>query len=329
MKKVLLVRIGRLGDMVMITPVVKALLDSDPDVEIHLLTGPEGRLVFRQFDPRLTQVIQFPKGLANGFKRQALKRYLKKQQYDQVFCFEGKARYHKFLQGVGEKLVLLPPHDKSTHFSQFCWNVVSQNVSNKLPASYSYLPVDTDAQHSAQQLLNQHGVADTDLVVMMHPSYSGYRPGHESRDDPHRLWPVENFAALADKLSDYAQSQQQSLKIVMDLLPQEKSLGEQIVKQSKAPIVLLCETPNFNRYKALIKRANLFVASNTGPMHVAAALDTPTIALFSLISPEDCGPYMAPDKCCALRAEDYSSSVGIRAITPDAVFNAACDLLPA
>ena len=110
----------------------------------------------------------------------------------------------------------------------------------------------------------------------------------------------------------------------MALLPAEQSLGKKIVKLSGGKVQLIESVPSFERYKALIHRANLFVSPDTGPMHIAAAVNTRTVAMFSNKDPGDCGPYMEPGRFTILRSEltDHPEK-GIAAITVDAVM-AAC-----
>ena len=128
-------------------------------------------------------------------------------------------------------------------------------------------------------------------------SASGHRPRKKGvlsgkSKDYFREWPPEYFAALAKNLHDYAKNNNIQLKIIIDLLPEERELGEQIVTMSGGVISLLTCEPNFDRYKATIKRMNLFITPNTGPMHIAAAVKTCIVALFVEWDPKDCGPYM-------------------------------------
>jgi ADP-heptose:LPS heptosyltransferase len=63
-------------------------------------------------------------------------------------------------------------------------------------------------------------------------------------------------------------------------------------------------------------------------MHVAAAVGTPVVALFSGWSPAECGPYVPPERVRILRAEDTPSPErGLAAIGADAVFAACGELL--
>jgi len=73
----------------------------------------------------------------------------------------------------------------------------------------------------------------------------------------------------------------------------------------------------------------LLVTPNTGPMHVAAAVGTPVVALFSGWSPAECGPFVPPERARTLRAEDTAEpGRGLAAISADAVFEACRAFLP-
>ncbi|MCK5092289.1 MAG: hypothetical protein KAR30_07145, partial [Gammaproteobacteria bacterium] len=119
------------------------------------------------------------------------------------------------------------------------------------------------------------------------------------------------------------------LKIIMDLLPDERELGEKIVAASGNRVLLLTPRPDFERYKAVIQRANLLITPNTGPMHIGGAVGTSMVALFAGMSPEDCGPYVPKEQYVALCAEDTDSpELGISAISPTKVFKACREFLP-
>ncbi len=92
--------------------------------------------------------------------------------------------------------------------------------------------------------------------------------------------------------------------MVIDALPEEVKYVQPIVEQSGGAITLLAAPPAFQRYKGFLSLLDVLVTPNTGPMHMAAALGTPLVALFSRWSPEDCGPYMDPARYLVLRAED-------------------------
>ena len=115
----------------------------------------------------------------------------------------------------------------------------------------------------------------------------------------------------------------------MDLLPEEKELGQKIVNASNDTITLLIPPPNFERYKATLSRMNFLIAPDTGPAHIAAAVGTNLVALFSGHNPNDCAPYTAMNKLKILRAEDCQHpELGLAAISAEDVFQASSAFLP-
>jgi len=74
---------------------------------------------------------------------------------------------------------------------------------------------------------------------------------------------------------------------------------------------------------------NLLIAPDTGPAHIAAAVGTNLVGLFSGHNPKDCAPYTSDNKLVVLRAEDYQhSELGLAAISAGDVFQASKVFLP-
>jgi ADP-heptose:LPS heptosyltransferase len=115
---------------------------------------------------------------------------------------------------------------------------------------------------------------------------------------------------------------------VVDVLPAERVLLAPFLERAGDAVTVLCGPPDFERYKALLARLALLVTPNTGPMHVAAAVGTPVVALFSGWSPAECGPFVPADRVRILRAEDTPTPErGLAAIGADTVFEACAALL--
>jgi heptosyltransferase-1 len=100
-----------------------------------------------------------------------------------------------------------------------------------------------------------------------------------------KRWPVERFAALADILRE-----QHGLKIIAAGSRDEMSLAEQI-----HPDLNLAGQTTLRQLTALIAQANLVVANDSGPMHIAAALHRPLITPFGPTNPDLTGPYKRSD----------------------------------
>jgi ADP-heptose:LPS heptosyltransferase len=112
----------------------------------------------------------------------------------------------------------------------------------------------------------------------------------------------------------------------------ECAWAEAITSQSDGAAVLAPAT-SLLELAALLKRATLFVGSDTGPLHLAAAVGTPCVALFGASSAAACGPYGA-GHICLQEAMDTSpgrkrheaDNWAMRRITVEAVV-AACERL--
>jgi len=105
-------------------------------------------------------------------------------------------------------------------------------------------------------------------------------------------------------------------------------MAEALRARAEGAVTILSGPPDFERYKAVLERLRLFVVPNTGPMHVAAAVGTPVVALFSRWSPAECGPFVPAERQRVLRAEDTPEpGRGLAAIAAERVFDACRSFL--
>ncbi len=330
-KKILVVRVGRAGDLVMITPALNALLAARPAAEIHLLTSAEGARVMRDYHPRLTRIWiysrRFPRSL---LMKSALTRAFVREGYERIYVLETKAAYGKWLRQLPGKTFALPPDDPQGHYCDRCLEVVEGSLADPCPRGWVHLPVTATGRKRARELLEENGVDPTAFLVGLHPTFSGSRLPlfRKRRDLGHRNWPPGHFARLVGLLREQARIRGREMAVVIDALPEERPLVEPIIAAADGAVTLLCAPPDFQRYKGLLEALDVLVTPNTGPMHIAAAVGTPVVALFSRWSAEDCGPYTAPDRCVILRAEDTPEpEAGLAAITAEQTAAAVWKLL--
>lgn len=145
----------------------------------------------------------------------------------------------------------------------------------------------------------------------------------------HRLWPPQSFVDLVAALKEFGQRNQLDIRFIIDLIPEEKQMAKRIESLCPNNITILCGPPNFQRFLAYVKRLNVLIAPNTGVMHLAAALNTPTVALFSGADPNDCGPYMHPERFRVVHAGQYDTNgIGIASIPIQPVADAVISFLP-
>lgn len=90
-----------------------------------------------------------------------------------------------------------------------------------------------------------------------------------------RRWPPDRFAAVGDALwKEYG------AQIVITAGPGEALIADQVITQMHAPVINLAEKTNLGSLAAFIRRCDLYISNDTGPAHVAVALDTPSITIF-------------------------------------------------
>lgn len=140
-----------------------------------------------------------------------------------------------------------------------------------------------------------------------------------------KCWPAESYGQVAKALAD------RGMAVMVNYGPQEEALAEAVREASEeAARPVKCSV---SQLIALTRRASLFVGGDTGPMHLAAALDVPVVALFGPTRPERNGPYAT--RSAVLRSAesvDNSSHIddpdaGLQSIMPDAVIKAVDSLL--
>ncbi|MBS1810391.1 MAG: glycosyltransferase family 9 protein [Acidobacteria bacterium] len=106
---------------------------------------------------------------------------------------------------------------------------------------------------------------------------------------PTKLWNVEGFAAIADRLWD-----RYRWRSVVTYGPGEESLAQSVVDVSQTGAVKMLDS-TLKQFFALAKKANLFVGGDTGPMHLAAAAGTPIVAIFGPTPARRNGPFDQAD----------------------------------
>jgi heptosyltransferase-1 len=140
-----------------------------------------------------------------------------------------------------------------------------------------------------------------------------------------KCWPAESYGEVAKALAGHG------IAVMVNFGPNEEQLAQQVRDASGA--VARPITCSVSELIALTRRASLFVGGDTGPMHLAAALGVPVVALFGPTRPERNGPYAT--RSVVLRSPDsvINSShtdrpdIGLHSIKPPQVIEATGELL--
>ena len=123
--KILAIRVGRAGDIVMVTAALKAMLEIWPEAEVHVLTSPDGKRVLKGFHPRLTQLIIYQrKGIKGLLERGRVKRQINQTDYDKIFCFEMKSSFLNLVEQQTAPVKQITPEQTIINYARRCLKMV-------------------------------------------------------------------------------------------------------------------------------------------------------------------------------------------------------------
>jgi len=331
-QKILAVRIGRVGDTVMMTPALTALIEYYPDAEITLLLSPVGKLLLQDYHPNVKHVWTWNRsGIFKPISdKNKILNNLKNTHFDKIICFDTSPRIGTLFDNVDTEFHQYKGDKVLKHCAKAYLDFLANVCKKPVVDTFNHLPVEQAARDEVDAELDKHGISPDDTVLMIHPTFSGYSPyGIRKRKAKLRkLWSPENYGELIKRITQLPAANGSNIKAFMILLPDELSFGEKIVRHSDNKALLLRSESTFERYKAMIQRADVLLTPDSGPMHMASALGTKIVAFFSMKDPGDCGPYMPPEKFIILRSENTPNpELGINAINVDSVFDACSKLL--
>jgi lipopolysaccharide heptosyltransferase II len=297
-KRILVVRTDRMGDMILSTPVLKALRLAYPNAYLAVLVRPYTREVV-QGNPYIDEVIVYDK---EKYDRNLLRflsfiGLIRKRRFDCALVLHPTNRDHliTFLSGIRRRIgydrkmgFLLSDrivHDKqqgTRHESDYALDMVRFLGIDPQEKEF-FVPVDQEAEKWAEGMLADAGIKASDRIVVINPGASC----------PSKIWPSQRYAAVADELA--ARGFHTIVLAGPDSLDQNTAAAVMAHMKTKA-IDCIGKAP-IPQTASLFRRSSLVISADTGPMHIAAAVGVPLIAIFGRnqpgISPKRWGPINA------------------------------------
>ncbi|MDQ7063842.1 MAG: glycosyltransferase family 9 protein [candidate division KSB1 bacterium] len=293
-QNVLLLRTDRIGDVILSTPVALALKKAHPDSQITFLVR-RATLPIVQSCPAVDAAIPIEMFMQGGrLQLRALVRYLKQQRFNAaVHLFPRPAlTLATFLAriphriGTGYRYYSLLfnhriyEHRKTAERHEAEYNLqLLRPFGIEAPEVAFSLTISDEAWRKIDQLLADAGIGTEEPLVVLHPGSGG-----SARD-----WPPEHFAELAQRLIEKEQA-----RVAITGAPNEQPLADAILQRMKVKPLALVGRLTLQELAALLRRADVFVANSTGPLHLAVAVGTEVVAFYPPIlacRPERWGPY--------------------------------------
>jgi len=337
MKRILVVNVNWLGDVVFSTPFLRALRNANPDAYIACLLMPRCREVL-EGNPAVDDLIVYDeeevhRGLAAKWQ---LVRSVHRQSFDEAYLLHRSLTKALMvaLAGVPRRIghptkrrgCLLTDwaegrYDQCHRVEYFL--ELARAVDAPVPElAYECYVTQQDREWADAWLVDRR-VGAEDQVVALNPG-GNWLP---------KRWPPDRYIELGRRLD------RQGVRVVVTGGAADGQLASAIVDGIGGQSSSVAGRATLKQTAALFGRSHVVVANDSGPMHIAVAMRTKVVALFGPTSPRLTGPYgrgtytvlrQAPYPAESLQQEDRSSDDRyMRAISVDAVFKEVQKFLPA
>lgn len=295
-RRALFIRFGGLGDILLATPSVRALRDAFPGIEIDFVVG-GGMTQGLAGDPNIRTIWTFDKRGIDSRLDHFLPFLwrLSRQRYDLVINLHPSAKSYLMAWASRTRTRLTfvkdmrvqPDTGRVRHaVDDFAKELAPLGIGPLADKSLDFI-VPRGAQEKVARLLNERGVSAEDRLMVINPAASR----------PLNRWPLERFTEVAGHFANQLKTKvavtgaPSSFKTVMDGLD-EISLARTVAGADER-ILNLAGQLSLKEFGALLQRADALLTCDTGPMHIAAALQTPLVVLSGAADPDRTGPLTA------------------------------------
>jgi len=348
-RRVLVVALGGIGDVLTAEPSVRALRRAEGVERLGLLAHGFAEALLEPQPPRERLFVSDASVYGGAAGRLRLIGDLKQDRYDLALCLWPSSSIkcllipvlaripvvliHRYRAGRGRLVAPLwarrVPYDPRAHR-------VERNLV--LVASAGFAAVGTVSPRprlvlaagerlAAAARLDEMGRDADRMLVAVHPGSTASREGAKKR------WPIDSYRRLLDDLD--AETGAQTLIVAG---PSEREGAGALARAMREPPMVLDGCPDLRAVAAVLAEADVLVANDSGIGHLAAAVGTPVVSLFGPTNPEEVRPFGAGDvvqsdlACVPCTADLRSGPRGcdapcMRAIDPADVLGRVAHLL--
>jgi ADP-heptose:LPS heptosyltransferase len=308
--RILLLRLERIGDLLMSAAAIEAVRTMAPQATIDLVVGSWNADVaacLQGLDHVETLDAPWLARGADALSGAALAKRAwqwRARRYDLAINFEGDIRSHALMAlggapvrvgfdmaGGGPLLTRRVAHDPTMHTAVNAAHLVEAAFDRPAPAAHQpfRLRVPEAARARAATLLNGDGIESR-------PRFPSLIALHASGGRAIKQWDVERFTAAAARLATT-----HAATLVLTGAPGDAPLVAQVkaglaALPVAAPVIDVSGRIDLLTLAAVLERCALLVTGDTGPMHLAAAVGTPVAAVFGPSDPARYAPRGAPHR---------------------------------
>lgn len=288
MRRALIVKMWALGDILMATPLISALRTAHPGIEITwVVDESHGELL--QNHPGIDDLVIIHSGQWRRMLRNAnipgwlarsseYRNAMQSRNFDLAINCHPDKWWTSILCAAPVRVGLYPsnhlPWSRRFYTHPLGRPTGLHNTEHYLTATRAVGIPDGDLRMTLGETLEetsfiadffrQHHLDPTRPLIVFSPFSTG----------ENRNWENERYAAVADRLQ-----KSRGAQIILSCSPKDTDKAEQIRSQAQSPLILATGT-TLRQYIALLRRADLVLCVDSSAMHIAAAVDTPYLALF-------------------------------------------------
>lgn len=287
---ILIVNVNWVGDVLFSTPAIRAIRQHYPDAYIACMVVPRCKEIL-ELNPNLNELIIYDEDEVHKSLLGKLKLIstLKKRHFNTVFLFHRSLTRTLMvaLSGIHERVGIYTPKrgflltkkvkplSQDVHKVEQFLNIV--RAKGIKPTSKNLeLFIGEDDELYAEELLKSEGVKKGELMIVLNPG------GNWDL----KRWPAENFAQVGNRLAEIYKA-----RILITGADKDMGLGKDISSMMRNKPILTCGKTTLRQLAAILRRTNLVISNDSGPMHIAVSQGAKTIALFGPTNPKITGPY--------------------------------------
>ncbi|MGE4357359.1 MAG: lipopolysaccharide heptosyltransferase II [Candidatus Omnitrophota bacterium] len=335
MKKILIINVNWLGDVLFSTPFIRAVRNKYPDAYISCMIVPRCREIL-EGNPYLDELIIYDEEGKHSTLLGKLQfiSLLRSKKFDEVYLLHRSltrtlltalAKIPKRCGYITKKRKMFLTHrvevpKAELHRVEYFLNLAHALDIPTDKSGYDFL-IPPEAETYIDKLLEECGIGKDTSFIVLNPGANWLL----------KRWPPKYFGILGDMLTKKI-----GVKIVISGADKDREIAQEIAEYMKIKPIILAGKTNLKQLGSLFKRAGLVITNDTGPMHIALAVGTKVLALFGPTASKITGPYGpgvyrviqkdvgCPVPCYHLKCKDNRC---MKAITPDEVFGEAEVLL--
>lgn len=299
-RRILVVKLDHIGDVLLATPVFSNLRLAFPNSELHALTGTWSRVILENH-PDVDKVLTYnspsfcrseqPTSIRETYQ---LFRQLRRQKYDLLLELRGDMRITCFslLRATPRRINRATiqiisrlgfQRFSSTHETTRNLDVIKL-AGIPTPIQKTTFAVPKEDEKWASDFIKAQEINSEIAFIAIHPG----------SPMPIKRWKPERYAELSDWLI-----KQKNAQVIFVGVTDEIPIIEEIQNLMIGKSTNIAGKTTIPQLASILKKCKLFIGNDSGPMHLAAAVDSPTIGLYGPGDPTRFGP--VGDKCQTIR----------------------------